>query len=139
MEHLIEFVKNHWELWLAFVVIVGMLVFEELKKKTHGGSSLSAQEMTALMNHEDIVVIDIRVQAAFQKGHVLSSINIPKADFTLEKIAPYKNQAIVVVDENGYDASGISAKIKKEGREKVYILNGGIAAWKTANLPLVKK
>jgi len=43
-----------------------------------------------------------------------------------------------VVDESGYEASGISAKMKKENIEKVYILNGGINAWRSANLPLVK-
>ena len=138
MDHFIEFVKNHWELWLAFVVILGILAFEELKKKAQGGSNLSAQEMAALMNHEDVAIIDIRASAAFQKGHILHAVSIPKADFTVEKTAHYKDRAIVVMDENGYDASGISAKIKKDGKEKVYVLNGGIAAWKSAGLPLVK-
>jgi len=138
MEHLIEFVKNHWELWLAFVAILGLLAFEELKKKTQGGRNLSAQEMAALMNHEDVVVIDIRASTMFQKGHILHAVNIQKADFILEKIAHYKNRTIVVVDESGYDASGISAKIKKDGVEKVFTLNGGITAWKSANLPLAK-
>ena len=138
MDHLIEFVKHHWELWLAFVVILGLLAFEELKKKTQGGRNLSAQEMAALMNHEDAVVIDIRASTMFHKGHIVHAINIQKADFTMERIAHYKNRTIVVVDENGYDASGISAKIKKDGIEKVYALNGGIAAWKSASLPLIK-
>jgi len=138
MDHLVEFVKHHWELWLAFVVILGLLAFEELKKKVQGGSNLSAQEMAALMNHEDAVVIDIRASAMFQKGHILHAVNIQKADFTLEKMTHYKNRTIVVVDENGYDASGISAKIKKDGVEKIFTLNGGITAWKSAGLPLVK-
>ena len=139
MEHLSEFIKNHWELWLALVVILGMLIFEEFKKKAQGSSNLTAQEVAALMNHEEVVVIDIRTSAIFQKGHIFNACNIPKADFTVERIAPYKNRTIVIVDENGYDAASIGNKIKQDKGAKVYTLNGGIATWRNANLPLTKK
>jgi len=142
MDQFIEFIKNHWELWAALIVILGILSFEEIKRHKHGGTSLAPAEMTAVMNHEETVVIDVRPHAAFQKGHILNAVNIQKADFTLEKIARYKNQTIIIVDENGLDAVGISAKIKKENKDstqKVCTLNGGINAWCSANLPLVKK
>ena len=138
LDQFVEFVKNHWELWLALVVILSLLAVEEFKRKMHGGSTLTAAGMTAMMNHEDVVVLDIRAHAAFQKGHILNAINIQKVDFTLEKIVHYKNRIIIIVDEDGNNSPDISAKIKKDGVEKVYVLGGGITAWRNANLPLIK-
>ena len=45
---------------------------------------------------------------------------------------------MVAVCRSGQASSAAAARLKKAGFERVYWLDGGIAAWQQADLPLVK-
>ena len=143
MEQFIEFVKNHWQLWLAFAGIIGLITFEEIKKNFKGSTSLSPPKVVQLINNEDVLIIDIREQEAFAKGHIIGAINILPANFTGETIPEKvqnhgKDKFIVLVDSNDVKTIPLGNKLRKAGFGKIYILAGGITAWKGAALPLVK-
>ena len=135
-----EFARNHWPLFLAMVAVIMAIVYEELRSKIGGISRLAPHEVTNLINHEDAVVLDLRTQAVFSGGHIINAVNIQAADIEsqLQKIAQYKTCALVLVDNTDASAAGIAAKLKKQGFEKVFVLAGGINAWKNASLPLTK-
>jgi rhodanese-related sulfurtransferase len=46
---------------------------------------------------------------------------------------------VVVVDANGLTANASAEALFKQGFEKVYVLKEGMAGWRAANLPTVKK
>lgn len=138
MKH-IEFIINHWQLWSALAVILGLLAFEEFKAKIFGIAHLNPSAATLMLNHENPVIIDVRKVEAYHKGHILGAINISIADDTIitETLSKYKDRSIILVDNNESETPSISRKLTKAGFEKVYTLAGGIVAWNNANLPMV--
>ena len=60
MERLPEFIANHSSLVLAFVVILGMLIWTLWQGASRGLKKLSPMDATQLINREDAVVIDVR-------------------------------------------------------------------------------
>jgi rhodanese-related sulfurtransferase len=138
-EKLLHFVENHWLLWLALVVVLLSLVFEEFRDKLSGVPRLSPQELTQMMNRGEVVVVDMRDTNAFTSGHIISSINIPAAEVAsrLVSLDKYKDKALVLVDGGAQNIAAV-AKLRSQGF-KLYGLAGGINAWRTASLPLSKK
>jgi|WetSurMetagenome_2_1015567.scaffolds.fasta_scaffold809660_1 rhodanese-related sulfurtransferase len=140
MKTLIQFINNHWQLWLALFIVLGILIFEEIKSIVFGAQRLTPEKLALLMNHEDTVIIDIRETTEFESGHILNARNIPQKTFDdeINNIAQHKNKSTVIVDNNGTKATAAYNKLKRLGLEKIYILMGGINSWKNTNLPLVK-
>lgn len=141
LHQLIQFVIKHWILVAAFIVVMILIVIEEIRAQSAGGERLSATSAVQLMNREDAVVIDLRDANAFRDGHIVNAKNIALADFDrhIEKLNAYRNRPIILVDAMGLKTVSIAQRLKKEGFEKVMTLKGGIEAWKTDNMPLVKK
>ncbi len=138
MERLIEFATNHWELFLALVVTLAALLFNELRK---GGKTVSTHIATQLINKENAVLLDIRQKKEFKTGYIIDSINIPYADLDtrIGELDKYKQRPVIVVCNLGQASGGAFSKLQKAGFENVVRLSGGIAEWKGQNLPLVKK
>jgi rhodanese-related sulfurtransferase len=96
--------------------------------------------LTALVNRDNALVIDLSPSADFEKGHIAGSRNVAPSQFDPEKpqLASAKGLPVVAVCRNGQASAGAAARLKKAGFEQVYWLDGGIAAWQQADLPLVK-
>lgn len=137
MGKVFEFIINHPLNVFAFAMMVGLLIFTELRKL---GKAWTPQQLVGLINRSDAVVIDLRTQKDFQHGHIINSVNHPYAKLsqlarTLDK---YKDKNIVLVCANGKQSSSTQMQMKKEGYETSR-LNGGLIEWSVANLPLIKQ
>ena len=140
MHQFIEFVLHHWELWLAFAVIVVLLLTFELHSKLTGLNNLSPQEAITLVNHNEAVIIDIRDNSNFTKGHIINAVNIPlpQLDSGLKKIEKYKDKPVILSYGVGQAHHKAARLLKQAGFSDLYNLKGGIASWQNAGLPLVK-
>ena len=141
MERLPEFIANHSSLVLAFVVILGMLIWTLWQGASRGLKKLSPMDATQLINREDAVVIDVRSDGEFNQGHIVNAVNIPQKSLEeqLSKLEKYRDRPIITACRNGQIALGVGNRLRKNGFEQVYNLAGGLTAWEGANLPLVKK
>jgi len=61
----------------AFVILLALLIAHELSR---GGRSLSTAELTALVNKDEAVVVDIRPAKDFATGHIVGALNIPRSE-----------------------------------------------------------
>jgi rhodanese-related sulfurtransferase len=142
VEQFIEFVGNHPILSIAWVGIFFAIVFGQIKAMTSPIKSLSAPLITHKINREDGVVVDIRNQGEFDKGHIAGAVNlslekIQKNEFaSLEKS---KSKPIIVVCNAGMSATGAATTLFKNGFADVCILKGGMNTWYGASLPVSKK
>ncbi|UVE18207.1 rhodanese-like domain-containing protein [Pseudomonas sp. LS44] len=136
LAHLIEFISNHYVLSAIFVVLLALLAYTELSK---GGKSLSSRELTALVNSENGVVLDIRNSKDFASGHIVGALNIPfdKVATRISELEKYKAKTLVVVDAMGQHAGTVCRDLKAAGFNAAK-LGGGIGSWRGDNLPLVK-
>jgi rhodanese-related sulfurtransferase len=125
---------------VAFVGLTVVLVFTEIKRLFRGYKSLGPAEVTRLINSGNALVVDLSANADFEKGHIAGSRNVLPGAFDPENklLAPAKALPVVVVCRDGHASASVAARLKKTGFEQVHWLDGGIAAWRQADLPLVK-
>jgi rhodanese-related sulfurtransferase len=135
-----DFVTNHWILWSAFICIILIILFEEIRGRVQGIPRIYPQDLTQMINREEAIVIDVRDNNAFAKGHIIGSINIPHTmmDKQMDKLQKYQGKPIVIVCHNGQTAPQEGVKLRKQGLEKIFFLSGGLVAWQEAGLPLTK-
>jgi rhodanese-related sulfurtransferase len=136
LANLIEFASTHYVLGGLFVVLLALLLFTELRK---GGQSLSSRQLTALINQEQGLVLDVRGQKDFSAGHIVGALHIPyeKVASRIAELEKHKDKTLIVVDAMGQHAGTVSRDLKKAGFNAAK-LSGGIASWRGDNLPLVK-
>jgi rhodanese-related sulfurtransferase len=140
MGQLIEFTMNHWMLVGALVLILVFIFAEEVKNK-QGGPKLSPQDATRLMNAQKATVVDLREKSLFDNGHITDAIHLaqPTIMNNLSKLNKFKEKPIILVDTSGHQSAMTRHKLSKEGFKQLFVLSGGVNAWKEAGLPLVKK
>ena len=141
MQEIMQFVSRHPILSIAWVALLGAVLFTTFKSLTSKVKVISRGEATRLINKEDAVVVDIRQRDDFRKGHIASALNVLpneiKANHTGE-LDKHKAQPIIVVDGNGMSAQESANALLKAGFERVFVLKDGVAGWSGENLPLVR-
>lgn len=137
MEHLGQFIMNHWQLWLALIVILLLIFINELVTQKKKAKELTPQTAVDLINNENAVVIDLRDKETFKQGHIIDSINVKSEDFAQQKMDKYKNVPIILIAARAFEAQTFASKIRAQGFQ-AHILSGGITSWQNAELPLVK-
>ena len=107
--HLIEFATNHYLLVGIFVVLLALLVAHTMQG---GGRSLSTAELTALVNKDAGVVVDIRPSKEYAAGHIVGALNIPQDKLTARvgELEKHKAKTIILVDAMGQTA-GTHARV----------------------------
>ena len=139
-ERLQAFIASSPLLWLALAGLTIAIVVTEVMRLLRGYKSLAPAALTQLINREDALVLDLSAAGDYEKGHIAGSRNLAAAQFAPEHklVAGAKARPVVLVCRNGQASAGAAARLKKAGFEQVYWLDGGIAAWQQADLPLVK-
>lgn len=138
LAQLIEFIANHWLLFLALVVILALLVHN---LAVGGKGSVDPVAATDLINRRDAVVVDVRPAADFAKGHIINAMNLPMNGFKnqISVLQKHKDKPILVSCRSGAQSTAACKELRKEGFREVYNLRGGLLAWENANLPLTRK
>ena len=139
MEQLSRFIINHWQLWLALVVVLTAILINELMSQKKRGKELSTAAAVEMINHENAIIIDLRDANAFKTGHIIDAVHASEDDFNQQRMDIYKNKPIILVCARGLQSATLAAKLRGQGYTQSMVLAGGIAAWQTAGLPLVKK
>jgi len=134
--HLIQFATDHYILVAIFVVLLVALLVNELRR---GGQSLSNGQLTALVNADKALVIDIRPSKEYSAGHIVGALNIPhdKVANRMAELEKHKEKTLIVVDAMGQQSGAVCGELLKAGYTAAK-LSGGVSSWKADNLPLVK-
>ncbi len=140
MDRLLDFAQQHLMLSLAFAGLTVALLVTEVRRLFRGFKGVSPAELTLMINRDDALVVDLRGQGEFDKGHILGSKHLLPSQLDPESklLAKAKESPVVLVCNMGVTASGAAEKLVKAGFKKVFVLDGGIGAWQGAGLPLAK-
>jgi len=140
MDRLLEFFQANLVLSLVFAGLTVALVYTEVARLFRGFKGISPAQLTDLVNREGALVLDIRGQGEFEKGHIIGSRHLlpSQVDPEGKLLAKAKEQPVVVVCAAGITASGVASRLVKAGFKRVSVLEGGIGAWQQAGLPLAK-
>jgi rhodanese-related sulfurtransferase len=84
------------------------------------------------------VIIDVRRPDEFAGGHIAGAININSATFS-ERLADLEPEGTYIIYcQGGARSAGVREMMREAGFREVYEIEGGINAWTTAGLPVVK-
>jgi len=135
----LEFIVNNWYLFVALVVVLGLLVLDPLRQQASGLKKVSPLEMPQV-TRTDSVILDVSEPVDYKKGHIPNSVNMTLKSMQagLGKLEKQKKKTVIVVCQAGNKAQPAAKMLIKNGFEKVYVLSGGMMAWRKENLPVVK-
>lgn len=140
MEQLLEFAGNHALLVGAFMAVLTALMWN-LVTDPGGKNAVDPLAATAMINHEEAVVLDVRSMAEFKDGHIVNAVNIPLNGLgsNLKQIEKHRDKPVVIVCRSGSRSGSACGVLRKNGFENVKNLRGGMLAWENASLPVKRK
>lgn len=138
---IVDFVRGNLLLFAVAVASGGMLVWP-LVRRSLGGPALSVAQATHLINREDALMVDVRNSADYGAGHILGARNAPLERLEQgeagAELTKRKNKPVILYCESGERGAKALAALKKLGFERAFNLQGGLAAWRQAGLPVEK-
>jgi rhodanese-related sulfurtransferase len=141
MQQLSTFIVNHWELFLALVIILTLLASTGFSQKLLGFKEVQPQELTQMINRQNAVVLDVREDKDFSAGHIVNAVHVPLSNLEtrLKSLEKFKGRPVITTCQTGDRSARAAAILRKQGFEPVYKLAGGLMAWREAKLPLSTK
>ncbi len=140
LHRLPEFLGNHFYLTLGFVGVLVALVVTEAQQFTRGYKALTPAGLTQLINRENALLVDVSSLQDFEKGHIPGAKHVAMSQFYSEskELAKVKDLPVAIVCKNGQTSATAAQRLKKAGFSQVFWLEGGLAAWSEAQMPLAK-
>lgn len=134
------FAARHMYLSLGLAGLTVAIVANEVAGLFRGYKGLQPAGLTALVNRDNALVVDLRPIADFEKGHIPGAKNVQMSQFDPENrhLAAAKALPVVLVCKAGQTSGDAAKRLRKAGFERVFVLDGGIGAWLQAGLPLAK-
>jgi rhodanese-related sulfurtransferase len=139
---LTEFSTNNALLVVAFVVLIAVIIFNEVKNLGQKFTKLSPGAAVQLMNSNDnVVFLDVREPGETANGKIAKAIQIPVGSVKerIAELEKHKDKPVVVYCKTGARSSIACNALTSNGFSNVYSLSGGIMSWQEAHMPIGKK
>ncbi|HYM48459.1 MAG TPA: rhodanese-like domain-containing protein [Burkholderiaceae bacterium] len=128
------FIENIFLISIAFFS-GAMLIWPAVRSRA-SGPALTTLQVTQLINSKNATIVDIRPPEEFAKGSLPNARNLP-ADKVKDRSGELKkDKPLIVICANGSAAGKVAAQLRSSGFNDVFVLNGGLAAWREAGLPI---
>ena len=139
MDLLARYIHLNPLLVAATAVVLALVIVIEIRARAESFAAISPQDAIRLMNR-GAVVIDLRPAEQYAAGHLagarrMDGEQILQAADTLKK---FKQKPLIVCDESGSLGGSAARRLKAQGFTQAFNLRGGLAAWRSDNLPLEK-
>jgi rhodanese-related sulfurtransferase len=118
-----------------------MLLWPMVMRPFRAGREVGVVEAVQLINRKDALVIDVRDTGEYEAGHIAGARHVPEKQLAerLKELEKFKDRALLVVCRNGV-RSGVAVQVlRRGGFNSAVNLQGGIAAWEQAGMPLEKR
>lgn len=140
MQQYFEFVSHHPFLCGGFIAVLIVLLLTEWNNSRSGAKNLNILQGTQLMNNPQTVLLDVRPNADFKKGHLQNAKNIALSTLKpqLDNVCQDKSAPLLVYCNIGMTAKTAAKMLQNAGYSNVHLLKGGISAWQAENMPVVK-
>jgi rhodanese-related sulfurtransferase len=136
----LEFIKEN-ALLIGLAVGSGIaLLWPMLNRGASGIPNVSPTEAVMLMSRAKPLVLDVRDAAEFEAGHIQGAKHIPLAELSnrMKELEKYKDKPVLVHCQKGMRAKTACTLLRAQQFTKLHQLQGGLAAWQEAKLPVVK-
>ena len=91
-----------------------------------------------LEQDEAISLVDVRSPAEMNRGMIENSVPLPMHLVPLHPPEPKSGERLVIYCRSGARSAQVCAFLAQRGMTNIYNLRGGVIAWQSAGLPLVR-
>ncbi len=135
-----EFIIANWYLFAGLLVVLYLLYGGVITQKLMGINGISAFEAVRLMNQEKAVLIDVCEDNEYKEGHIINSVSMPLSSLgkRIGEMDKHKAKPVIISCKTGNRSGRAASMLRKNGFESIYVLTGGLTAWKKENLPIEK-
>ena len=99
---------------------------------------VSPIESAGLQSNKFAVIIDVRSQSEWEQQHIPGAIHIPLSDLDdrMGELKAFEDKQLIMQCAVGGRSSQAVEILQQAGFSNVSNMNGGIVAWRKANLPV---
>jgi rhodanese-related sulfurtransferase len=132
------FVEKNWILIIALVLSGAMLLWPLVQRRLSPVKEIGTLNVTQLINHQNAVLLDVREGKEFTGGKLPNAVHIPLSQLKdrVGELAKMTSRPVVVYCGLGRSARSAGSILANAGFASIYMLGGGLKAWKDAGLPL---
>jgi rhodanese-related sulfurtransferase len=134
----VNFVSDNLFL-IAIAFASGAMLLWPLVNRGMAGATVGTLQATRMINDQGAIIVDVRPNADYAAGHLPNARNIPADDIAKRASDLPAGKPLIVVCASGNRAGRAASALRAAGRQDVFCLEGGVAGWQQAVLPLVKK
>jgi rhodanese-related sulfurtransferase len=100
------------------------------------GPSVDVETVAAIMNRDDVVLIDVREQFEYDEVHIpnITLIPLETVPDSLDQIPTDKT--VIVTCRSGNRSGQATEFLRQQGFDNVHNMEGGIVAWQAAGHPV---
>jgi rhodanese-related sulfurtransferase len=133
----VKFIIDNIFLIVLMLASGGALVWQSLQRT---GAKVTALQATQIINQGKSLVLDVRNADEFAAGHIRDAKNIPLKELPnrLPELEKFKTRPVIVVCNKGLQSSKATSQLKKAGFTDASSLLGGLDAWQSQGLPMIK-
>ncbi|MCA3255441.1 MAG: rhodanese-like domain-containing protein [Alphaproteobacteria bacterium] len=99
---------------------------------------LTAVSLKTMLDANEVLVVDVREPDEFAGGHIAGAVNLPLSRFDPELLPPPGARTLVLNCAGGKRSAMALARCAEARAAVDTHLAGGIAAWASAGLPVVR-
>jgi len=116
------------------------LLWPMLTRGASGVTNVSPTEAVVLMNRGKPLILDVRNADEFAAGHIQGAKHIPVAELLsrIKEIEKFKDKPVLVHCQKGPRAKAACAILRGQQFTQIHNLEGGLAGWVEAKMPVVK-
>jgi rhodanese-related sulfurtransferase len=96
-----------------------------------------------LETSEPVEILDIRPRSEFEKIHIEGAHSMPSAEISAETLLGTRQllmtEPLYLVSESGTLAQLQARALERQGMDNLFVVAGGMQAWETASLPVVRR
>jgi 3-mercaptopyruvate sulfurtransferase SseA len=129
---------------LAVMVVLCMWIIKlPSALRSRKGGVLDPMQLETLMPGVKPIIVDLRPRDEFlgKHGHIRSAISVPLPEL-MDRIEEIRKESrgkpVVLVDETDELSHKIRPVFEANGFTWLYVLKGGLRAWRAGNLPIYK-
>ena len=132
------FAEKNWILFLAFFLSGAMILWPVIQRRMSPVKEIGTVNVTQLINHQNALLLDVREPGEFTGGKLPNAVHIPLSQLKdrVGELAKMTSRPVVVYCGLGRRARAAGSLLASAGFGSIYMLSGGLKAWKDAGLPL---
>ncbi len=125
-------------LLIAIILVCSVSLAWPMIQRRRTGPEVDNSSATELINRKNAQIIDLRDPKDFKKEAIANSVNIPAGRIQNELGKIDKARPVLLVEDDGRRARMATPVLRGTGFKEVYILAGGLNAWRMAKLPFAR-